>query len=503
MKIILASLLVLFKTSLTFAQSQPQDEKKVEEKELSLVVGIDKVITTDFPYSTKVQIGSESNLQLTLVPAKQEITFRGIKPGKTSVIIRDEKGVIRLKYIVDITATENSRTIGELRELIGDIEGIEIGLKGGKIYVGGEIVIPTDIGRLSAVLASYKNVLILYELSPQTRQLIAKRMEGEIVSNGMKEVTVKIVNKTYWLEGVVGSESQKELAQRIAEIYLPPDVASLASGAKRLQQAKGKPAILNLITINQKKKQAPPIKMVKIVAQFVELSKNYKRLFAFKWSPLLGEDGGTITFGKTQDGGVSTKSTGLLSGIISNLFPKLASAKSAGYARDIQSAMVITNDQQRSSISKRTTIPYAIGSGEFTRGDTATIQFNMVVTPKILQQEQIEMSLSINVTVNAGQTTGGSPRTTTNSIQSNLIVKSKESAAIGGIVQNQSSTNYDKDDPDSNSSNLQSGSFLFNILRSRNLETSKSQFVIFITPEIIGSASEGVAEVRKKFRRLN
>ena len=57
------------------------------------------------------------------------------------------------------------------------------------------------------------------------------------------------------------------------------------------------------------------------------------------------------------------------------------------------------------------------------------------------------MAVNLNVSLTAGTTSTGNPITTNNSVETNLIVKSKESAVIGGVVQSASKTDYDKDDP--------------------------------------------------------
>lgn len=93
--------------------------------------------------------------------------------------------------------------------------------------------------------------------------------------------------------------------------------------------------------------------MIKVTAQFVELTKDYNRIFGFKWEPLLSDGQGTISFGKTTSGGVTTQSAGTLSGTISNLFPKLSSAKAAGFARVIQSGVIVIKDKVQGTISKR------------------------------------------------------------------------------------------------------------------------------------------------------
>jgi pilus assembly protein CpaC len=92
---------------------------------------------------------------------------------------------------------------------------------------------------------------------------------------------------------------------------------------------------------------------------------------------------------------------------------------------------------------------------------------------------------------------------TSNSVSTNLILKSKESSAIGGIVQNTSSTAYDNDPfpAAAQTATGQPAQPLFRLLRSKDYQTSKNQYVIFVTPEIVESASTGTEEIRKKFRR--
>jgi pilus assembly protein CpaC len=318
-------------------------------------------------------IGNEALLKLILVPQKREIIFKGLKPGRTTVMLRDNLGDVKLRYTVVITATGKSNVVSELRDLIGDVEGLDIGIRGGKVFVGGEIVVPDDIGRVSKVLASYPEVLTIIELSPQTQRVIARKMSDELARNNLKDVTVRIVNKTYWLEGVVSSDAKKKLAMDIAMAYLPPQIQTLSSNDSRYATPEGKNPIIDFIAVNQQKEPQPAPKMVKITSQFVELSKTYNRIFAFKWAPLMGQDTSSISIGQTATGETTTSSANTLTATISNLFPKMNAAKSAGYARIIQSGMVIVRDKQKGTIAKSTSIPFAIGSGEFTRPGNAEV----------------------------------------------------------------------------------------------------------------------------------
>lgn len=336
-------------------------------------------------------------------------------------------------------------------------------------------------------------------------------MQDAINKSAMKDVTVKVVNGDFWLEGVVNSTGKKGLAEEIAVSYLPDMITSLGLSQSDRFQSQQKGVIKNFINVNEKKDPEPPAKLVKISAQFVELSKEYAKVFSFKWQPFMSNQA-SISFGRTSDGGVTTTengagSNGALAGTISSLFPKLNSAKSAGYARIIQSGMVVTNEGKPVTISKTSAIDFAVGSDENQIAKTASISFSLNTTPRIGIQENVSLDgLNISVSLPAGTNSSQGVRTTNNSIQTNITVKSKESAVIGGIIQNSSITDYDKDPtptaPQNDASDSTSQtSTLFNLFRGKSYSTSKNQFVVFITPEILESATKGTEEIRRKFRQ--
>ncbi len=480
----------------------PASDDSLEKRDLEVAIGITEIVNVGFVYNAKLTISRPELLKITMSPLKGEMIVDGVKPGTTTILIRNDADTKRVLYTVIVTATGSSSVVSELRELIGDVEGLRIVIKGGKIVVEGEIVVPDDIGRVSKVLVNYPQVLTLIELSPQTQRVIARKMSDELAKNNLKDVTVRVVNKTYWLEGVVSNEEKKKLALIIAKAYLPPKLQTLAQSGEGRFAAPEQPDILDFIAVNEKKEPQPAPKMVKITAQFIELSKDYGRVFAFKWAPLMGEDASRISIGQTASGNVTT-SGGSLSATISNLFPKLKAAKSAGYARVIQSAMVVTQNEKQAKISKSTSIPFAVGTGETQRATNAQIGINLSIEPRILEQENILMAINLSVSLTAGTTGAGNPITTNNTVETNLIVKSKESAVIGGVVQSTSRTDYDKNDPAPGQAqaNGQTVPPLFSLLRSKDYATSKSQYVMFLTPEIIESASAATEEVRKKFRR--
>lgn len=481
----------------SFAISSQEAKPSSMEKDLEVVVGKDLEEKLNFTPSRQMLIGNEAILSITPNPATKTIFLKGLKQGETTLTLFDNAGEVKAKYNIKVTTNTQSKVVFDLREFLGDVEGLEIGVKGEFVYLGGKIIVPSDIGRVVLILNKYPDVLNLVELSPQTQVIIAKKMQDEIQKNNMKNVTVRVLNNTFWIEGIVESEAQRDRAQVIAEAYLPDNIESLARRTNSVQKStKSGEIIRNFLNINKKSAPAPVPKLVKIVAQFVELSKDYTRIFGFKWAPTLGGDGGQISFGKTSSGGVTTNSNGTLAGTIANLFPKLASAKSAGYARVIQSGVVITKDKKQAKIVKNSIKPFAIGTGEFTRADKAESGFNLDVTPAILPEEKIDLSIGLSVS----STVGDPPESLNNTISTSLVIKSKESAVIGGVVVNKSSTDFDRNPP-FGKDQVENGSTLFSFLKSKSYGTTKNQFVVFVTPEIIESASQGTEEIKKKFKR--
>ena len=307
-----------------------------------------------------------------------------------------------------------------MKTFLGDIEGLEIKIKGGEVVLEGKIIVPDDLGRVFTIINrdEFKEVIFLVEVHPQAQVLIARKMQEEIRKQRMKQVTVRIVNGVYWLEGVVGSDGKRKgRAELIA--YYPATLDSTAR-RERLVKTLKRDIIQNFIVVN--KKSSPPSipKLVKVTAQFVELTKDYNRLFGFKWIPLMNSTGGNISIGEE-----------LLETLLQNLqilfrhhfkfISKLASARSAGHARVIQSGVIITQDKEKANIKKTNTIPFALGTGEFTRASSASASFDINVTPEIMPQEKVKLDIGISVSANFGTP----PQTNTNSLKTKVLLNRK------------------------------------------------------------------------------
>lgn len=488
-------LAIFFLLILTVSGVVAQDDSNEALKEVDVIVGLEKIITLDFVPNSILKIANENLVSYQLVPQKKQILLTGVKAGDTTLTVRDLAGDIKVRYLLKVIASDQSRVVVQLKELLGDVEGLEIGIKGDAVYVGGQIVVPSDIGKVVVILDKYPEVLRLVELSPQTQLVIARKMQEEMQKSNLKDVTVRVVNGSFWIEGVVNSEQESLKAEQVARAYLPDQIQNLARRTDAVQSTKKQP-FENLLTINTKPKPEPPTKLFKLTAQFVELTKAYDRTFGFSWTPTIGAGGGEIQVGKSGSGGVSTSSQGTLAATISNLFPKLNSAKSAGHARVIQSGVIIVREGIEGAINKSTTINYALGTGENLKTGAAKAGFDMKITPTMMQDEKINLKILISVKATDGSAT---PIELDNTINTQIVVKSLESAVIGGVVSNKFTTDFDRDPPTSET--IENGSALFSFLKSKKYSTNRSQFVVFVTPEIIESAATGAQDIERKFRK--
>jgi pilus assembly protein CpaC len=482
-----------------------RSEISADKRQLLLSKGENKPVDIDFdiPNVNGIVVGNPKVLTYDLVKIgdKRQIMFKPLDKGDSNVTVRDGTGEIRVIFQVHIADSDLLRLAGELRELLRDVEGIEIHVVGSKVVIDGDVITPADFGRVSTVLSDGgygASVLNLVQLSNKALVALAKRIQDDIrvfASN----VTARVVNGVIFLEGTVDNIDQSRRAMQIADTYLPaPRPNSLIENVRDVQLRQRSP-VLNFMVVN-----APPPKkqekLVRVTFHFVELSKDYDKLFAFQWSPGFTADP-SITVGTGNTGAVAAQGTSF-TGTLSSLFPKLQTAQEAGYARVLRTGTIVVRSGQPAQISEATSLPFSTAgqNGQINAGDQQ-IKVEFGVTPQILgQSEDISMDVKSNVMSIVGREPAAGTRAVTdeNHIETKIYVKSSESAAIGGMTFTDAGTDFNKDAPTNNLNTPEDP--LFTLLHSKEYRKKKSQFVVFVTPQIVENASEGTDDLKKNFR---
>ncbi len=494
--------------------TRDESEIKADKRNILLTTGEDKPVDLDFEISIEktgegffkgISVGNRQTVSYDIVKIgdKKQIIFKPLKAGETTVTVRDLDGNIRLIFKVIVTGSNLLRRASEVRGLLRDIEGIEIKIVGQKIVIDGEVLVPADYGRLLSVSMDrmYSDLILnLTTISPLAMQALSKKIQEDI-NTFAPNVRTRVVNGQILLEGTVENSDQNIHAREIATIYLPevrpvhPIIAKDQANAQVLTRS----LIKNLIIINP----APPKKqekLVRVTVHFVELGKDFNRFFGFKWEPGITEQA-NINFGKSSEGAPAVSGT-TFQATIASLFPVLKTAQDAGYARVLKTGTVIVRSGQPASLNETTEIPFVqIGANGQGIPSVKNVGLKVAVTPLILgQSEDIQLDLNLNqVTELQRGSSGGPPIVSNHEVQTKLYVKSKESAAVAGVVASSTGTDFNKQDPNN-------GVFtgdtkpLFSLLHSKNYKKKKSQFVIFVTPEIIENASDGTEDLKKNFR---
>lgn len=419
------------------------------------------------------------------------IRFTPRAEGFATLTIHDKRnGKILAEYRIDVKKSKLDKVVREMRALLGDIEGINIKIVNNRVVVDGQILLPKDLARIYNVVQQFgEQASSLVTLSPLAQKKIAEFIARDINN---PEIEVRAVNEKIILQGWANSDEEAKRAEIIAKTYLP-DIIIEAAEEKGVIK-KRKPAndgVINLIQIKEAPAK-PPSKMIQLVVHYVELNKDYSKAFKFQFTPELG-DNSQLTFqtgGDSPGGVIST-----ITGTVSNLLPKLNWAKQHGHARVLESTSLIVEDGKKGEIKQVTNQPYPVIGKDGTQG-TAFAEVGIVtaITPVLLGEKSgsVHMEMAFKVSSLLGNTPSGAPITSNNEMTSTVTVRDRQSAAVGGLIRNSTSTGYNRPAGQKNP--------IISLYASKDFIKQQSQFVVFVTPIVKTSASAGAEQIKKKFR---
>lgn len=192
---------------------------------------------------------------------------------------------------------------------------------------------------------------------------------------------------------------------------------------------------------------------------------------------------------------------------ISSLFPKLDSAKTHGHAKVLRQQSVIVKDRSDAPAVIESSVKYYASvtgaNGAASMQEIPIQNVTKVKAATIPGSDTIDMGIQIQLSTVLGMN-GGVPIVANNSLQTQVTVKNGDSAALGGNAIEQALAGYNREPsvggtPGGAGGGGSAGQ-LFNLQRSKNYQRDKQQYVIFITPEILRTASAGTEDITRKFR---
>lgn len=481
-------------------KQNPDDPEKQEyeirskdpskQKTISLFIGFEH--TESLPYlpdGAKFKGTYKKVAKIAIDRGSQVLKFTPVKPGFATFSIYDAQDKKIYDFELTVEKSDNAKIAAEIKALLSDIEGITVKNINNKVVVDGQVLLARDMNRIIAVVSEYKDrASSLVTLSPNAQRKIALAIANDINN---QEITVRAVNDKFILEGVANDQAEKDKAEAIAQMYVPDLVKEVGEEQGKIIKLR-KTFVLNLITV----KAAPPKdpgKIIQLVVHFVELNKNFQKSFKFQFTPTL-EDNSNISF--TNDSRAPGGVVSQITGVVSNLLPKLNWAKQYGHARVLQSSTLIVMDGQKGDLQNVTNVPYqTTGANNTPITQFAEAGMKTAITPTIInpRSDSIRLQMEFMMSSLLGLTDKG-PMISKDQLQTVVIVRSGQSAAVGGLISNTTGTDYNK---------LPKGTAtdpIISLYASKSFQRNQSQFVVFVTPIIKASASQGAEKIKEKFR---
>lgn len=237
-----------------------------------------------------------------------------------------------------------------------------------------------------------------------------------------------------------------------------------------------------------------PPPQVLLSAKVVEVTSNFARDLGVALSRQPGVEKGNIA---SPNGGTGANfNLGYKFGIIDStgLSATLSAGETNGDAKTISSPQVITSDNIAANISSDNTINIKIGTVGSATGDaegqtagslqSVTAGLKLDVTPKVLRDGRIRLKININNSQFDDTRIDGIPGQTSTAVQSEMIMKTGQTAAIAGLYKKQSS---DKSGGVPLAMHVPIFGWLF---KSTSKSDTRQEVMAFISPSILETLNE-------------
>lgn len=455
-------------------------------------------------------------------PGKWEVAA-GTKTGTTQLLYYAKKsdgarGKLQKVIRLTVTTKDLLDLMQQAQSLVGNVEGLDIRVVGDKVVFDGKILVPKDMRRVLTVYNQFKTekqpVVNLTEISPLTLKLLAEKMEEEIAGgkNKPRNIFVKSRNGRYFLEGAVDKLIDREIAIKTCQAFIQEQY-DLDPGKIQTPSFAGLGECVNMVRIRAGQPLEPdPILNVRV--DFVTLTRNYFKSFDFRWSP------GVNLNGETTYSSDTGKFLTNFVAILTDLFPKLETAANHGHARILKSATLLVRDGEdatsggdappESELRETLEIPFLVPASA---NQPASFQMQRVETFVILRAKSVPGTDKINLDITSQQSelqaspsSGSAAPVLSNFVRTSVVVGNGESAALGGLIAERRKISVVRDPAGNSTATTTDGQTvtsnfnLFDLGRSHSFDDNKSQFIVFVTPTRVRSASEGSQSLKRKFR---
>lgn len=424
----------------------------------------------DVPFAFgDVSVGSSEIVKVVPLREEKQLLIAGRTVGTTNVILYDTKGGRRDQFEITVIPANLAKVMKNVKVLLDDIEGLSFAVVNDRVYIQGEVSLDEEIRRVQELDGKEPLVESMVTLSPVSQRLLAAMIQKEIATPG---VNVRLVSRKLLLEGVVHSDAASQRAEAIARAYFPD--------------------VINVLEIREVERVPGEAKTIVLMVHFVELTKSLEENWGIEWTPL-ASPGVTFELGSTLEGGRWSEVAGSATAEITGLLPKLEEARSTGFVRVLENPTVSVKSGETAHIFSGSKIPFVYNDNGTTVVEFIDVGIKMDVTA-YASGSDVDMQIKMEVSSLGDLTSTGFQAVDQSEITTSQFCRAGESIVIGGLQRVSDRVNYNKipdgaSIPDS----------LFTLYRSKDYKKAKSQFLVFVTPQIHESTTTANKEIQDKF----
>ncbi len=434
------------------------------------VVVINTQSAVDVPYAFgDISVGSAEIAKVVALRETRQLLVAGRAEGTTNVIIYDTRGARRDEFEITVIPANLAKVMKNVQELLNDIEGLSFRILNDRVYIQGEVSLDDEKERVDSLAAREPLVESMVTLSPIAQKLLAGMIQKEIASPG---VNVRLIGRRIMLEGVVHSQRASERAEAIAKAYYTD--------------------VVNVLEVREVDRVPGKAPTVVLMVHFVEMSKTLVDAWGVQWSPLV-VDGPSLYYQRDFTGGTFADATGYATAAVSSLLPRIDRARAAGYVRVLENPTVSVKSGDTAHVFSGQKVPFV-----FIENGTQTIQFEEVgitmdVTP-YAQGNDVDLQVKIEQSALGDSLATGYPTIDMSELTTSQFCRAGESIVIGGLHRLRDRTDYNR-----NPDGVYTSTGLFTLYKSRSYEKKKTQFLVFLTPEIHESSTTANREIQERF----
>ena len=434
-----------------------------ESSVISLGVGTQKVFPA--PGVIRVSLGVEAIATVTVVNGNS-LLITGVSEGKTTLTLFRASGK-QTVYSVVVRKQDPTEVMGDIKKLLGDIEGVSVRIVGDRIYLDGQAYTQADAERIEQISQLYPMVKSLVKIATNAKKLVQQNLNANFQKAGLKNVQANLVGNTIFLEGSVESQQDLQKAELITK----------AIGEK----------VENLLVVGLKR-------MVMFEVQFVELRRDSRDRYGIKYpTDITGTISAAALVTKDLFPGHSSVGTSAGSGSGGSAWAVGFQAND-GYGRLLAQPTLVCASGEKAEFLAGGEIPIPlITNNQF------TVEFKpygiiMKLRPTAdrngniqteIEAEASEIDASVSVAIGPNVSV---PGFRTRKVKTSVTVRHGETIVLSGVFSNDEQKNVSK------LPGLGNIPIIGEIFKNRGFDTTRRDLLIFVTPRIVNPDSDRVRQ---------